>query len=64
MVLRVILELIDVVIATDGDVEVYSDIGVDFCERRAGLTTYGWNFSAIYYGIIPSNPVARLRRIR
>jgi hypothetical protein len=24
------------------------------------LTRYGWNFSVIYYGIIPSNPVASL----
>jgi hypothetical protein len=25
-----------------------------------GLTRYGWNFSVVFYGIIPSNPLARL----
>ena len=28
------------------------------------LTRYGWNFSVFFYGIIPSNPLAHLRRIR
>jgi len=28
------------------------------------LTRYRWNFSAIFYGIIPSNPVAHLGRIQ
>ena len=29
-----------------------------------GLTRYGWNFSVIYYGIIPSNPRPYPGRVR
>jgi len=29
-----------------------------------GLTRYGWNFSVMFCGIIPSNPLARLGRVR
>jgi hypothetical protein len=28
------------------------------------LTRYGWNFSVVFYGIIPFNPLAPLGRIR
>jgi hypothetical protein len=27
-------------------------------EFSISLTRYGWNFSVIFYGIIPSNPLA------
>src|SRR5947199_9411503 len=42
--------------------------GVDRCcaahVESFGLTRYGWNFSVIFYGIIPSNPLVHLRKIR
>jgi len=31
---------------------------------EAGLTRYIWNFSVIFYGIIPSNPVVSLAIVR
>src|SRR4029453_10275574 len=37
---------------------------IDLVHKRSRLTRYGWNVSVIFYGIIQSNPLARLKKIR